>query len=109
MNKFKSKLPKIILTIILISVLVFNIMTTKSYSASVIVETDSKTINNNYEFNYKLNFGETIVTTDFILEFDSNYVEFLGVDTENTDYNQLGNGKFIILYVDEEGLSLIHI
>lgn len=103
MNKFKIKLPKIILTIILISVLVFNIMTTKSYSASVIVETDSKTINNNYEFNYKLNFGETIVTTDFILEFDANYVEFLGVDTENTDYNQLGNGKFIILYVDEDG------
>lgn len=103
MNKFKIKLPKIILTIILISVLVFNIMTTKSYSASVIVETDSKTINNNYEFNYKLNFGETVVTTDFIIEFDSNYIEFLGVDTENTDYNQLGNGKFIILYVDEEG------
>ncbi len=103
MSNYKNKIAKIIFSVILILVLIFNIITTKSYSATVNVATDSNIINDNLEFNYKLNFDETMLTTDFILEFDTKYIEFLGVDTENTEYNQLEDGKIIFVYVDEEG------
>lgn len=103
MNNSKRKLVKIIMFIFLIFILIFNLITTKSYSATVIIDSDSEIINDDEIFNYKLRFDSKMVTFDFILEYDADYIEFLGVNTQNVEYSELEYGKVIVVYVDEEG------
>ncbi len=103
MKNSKIKVAKIILFILLIFILIFNLISTKSYAATVIIDSDSEIINDDEIFNYKLRFDSKMVTFDFILEYDADYIEFLGVNTPNVEYSELEYGKVIVLYVDEEG------
>lgn len=103
MKNSKIKLAKIIMFILLIFILIFNLISTKSYAATVIIDSDSEIINDDEIFNYKLRFDSKMITFDFILEYDADYIEFLGVNTPNVEYSELEYGKVIVLYVDEEG------
>lgn len=103
MNNSKMKLAKIIIFILLIFILIFNLISTKSYAATVIIDSDSEIINDDEVFNYKLRFDSKMVTFDFILEYDADYIEFLGVKTQNVEFSELEYGKIIVVYVDEEG------
>lgn len=105
MNKFKSKALKTLFAMVLIFILIFNIIMTKSYSATLSVTTESNNINENSEFNYTLNFDDTIITLDTIIEFDEQYIEFVEINTPNMEYNKIENGKMVCIYVDENGIG----
>ena len=57
----------------------------------------------NTEFEYTIDFGENIVSTDVELSYDTDKIELIGAVTQNTEYNEIEKGKLIVLYVDETG------
>ena len=78
--------------------------------SAFIIESDATKVENskievdmNSEIEYKINLKDKVVSIDLEIEYDEEKVEFKGVSTEKTEYNNLGNGRAIIVYVDETG------
>ena len=96
---FINKIVRKIVAVFLLVILLMFINTIQSNAANI-------DANLNSEFDYKINFGRKIVSCDIELQFDFDKLEIARVETNNTDYNEIENGKVIIVYADETGVGI---
>lgn len=65
---------------------------------------DDNEIENFKELEYKIEFDEKVLTSDFEVNYNASLLEFLGSNTENVEYS-IVKDKIHVLYVDESGIG----
>ena len=92
---------KKLMVLILFTIFSVNVTFVESNAASL--ENTMQVVNMNSEFEYKINFEKNLVAIDLVLIFEEEKLSIEEVLTEKVEYNQIENGKIILVYVDETG------
>ena len=93
------KIKKIVLLVIFFIIINLNIM--NSYAANI--ENSNASVEINKEFEYKINLEEKLVSVDFEIKYNADIIEFIGVSTDNVEYNKIEDGRIVFIYLDETG------
>lgn len=67
------------------------------------LENTSQKVNIDSEIEYKINFGEKVTSVDLVLTFEKEKLSITELLTEKAEYNQIENGKIVLVYADESG------
>lgn len=96
-----SKVIKKIIFIILMSMLI--VIITFSNCNAARLENENFKIFMESEFEYKIDFGEKLTAIDLEMTFDETKLVIEKVVTEKAEYNRIGEGRVVVVYVDETG------
>lgn len=100
MKNITKKIKKIT-ALILLTMFLIIVSFTESDAASL--ENTTQEISVGSEIEYKINFGEKLSAIDLVLTFEEEKLSIMELLTENAEYNQIENGKIVLVYVDESG------
>ena len=89
---------------ILVNLIVFALIlgfATSTYAFSVSVDSSANEVKTNNQVTLEVNFEENLVTTDFVVKYDTSKFRFVKTNTEGADINNIeASGEIVVCFYD---------